>query len=57
MAARHDGAPNHRVVDGSDVGHDGDGMPTPPRGPAAFDPPVWAAAPSRVTAAQIKDAR
>jgi pimeloyl-ACP methyl ester carboxylesterase len=40
MAARHDGAPNHRVVDVPDVGHDGDRMLTSACGLAAlFDLP------------------
>jgi pimeloyl-ACP methyl ester carboxylesterase len=40
MAARNNGAPNHRVVDVPDVGHDGDRMLTSPCGLAAlFDLP------------------
>ena len=40
MAARNSGAPNHRVVDVPDVGHDGDRMLTSPCGLAAlFDLP------------------
>lgn len=40
MAARNNGAPNHRVVDVPDVGHDGDRMLTSPCGLAAlFDRP------------------
>ena len=40
MAARNNGAPNHRVVDVPDVGHDGDAMLTSPCGLAAlFDLP------------------
>jgi pimeloyl-ACP methyl ester carboxylesterase len=40
MAGRNNGAPNHRVVDVPDVGHDGDRMLTSPCGLAAlFDLP------------------
>jgi hypothetical protein len=40
MAARHNGAPNHRVFDVPDIGHDGDRMLTSACGLAAlFDLP------------------